>query len=54
MKLVAAAAHCHDCEWEYYGKNALAIGSWHNKKFNHEVGLETIHIHVYRKQKEEK
>jgi len=52
MILAAAVAHCHECDWEYDGKNALAVAWFHHKKFNHEVGVDLTHIHIYKKDKE--
>lgn len=51
MRLAEATAHCHDCEWSTYGKNAMGNAAQHHYKYNHDVGVDLIYIHMFRKEK---
>jgi hypothetical protein len=54
MILVEANAHCHKCEWNTYGKNAMGNAARHHYKTEHTVGVDLIYIHVFKKREEKK
>lgn len=49
MNIVVVHVHCHDCSYEYEGKNGMAIAGIHNNKTGHEVGVDSIYVHIFQR-----